>query len=167
MSNNYTSLLHLPKLPDIFVNEGLQGNYQYTESPYTYSAPAPLFADSEFCQILTQQFGDILCKYHKNTAYSVYDWHMDKNRLCALNWVIKSSVDAKVFYRTKNHHNMIWSIEELCYKDLTPTLLNTSQQHCVINNSPEERIILSVSIYNNYTFQDVVEFLSSLSITDY
>ena len=92
---------------------------------------------------------------------------MDKGRRCAINWVIKTNPKALTLFRDNAEWQAIHKIEEVDYIMYKPTLINTMHRHCVINCYPEERIILSVSVNERYSFDEVKEFLQSLDIKEY
>lgn len=167
MSDKFYQLINLPPLPKEIIADGLSDGFEYTVSPYAYAKRAALFHETEFCKLLKHRFGTIGAKYLKNAPNSFYDWHTDKIRNCSLNWIIKASSGAKTFYRDKNHNKFFWNLEEVIYNVSCPTLLDTTQEHCVFNNSPDERTILSVSILDGQSYQDVLEFLQTLNISNY
>lgn len=167
MSTKFYQLTNLPPLSQEIVADGLADGFEYTVSPYAYAKPATLFYDTEFYQLLTDQFGKVGCKYLKNPPNSYYDWHTDKIRNCALNWIIKTNPGAKTFYRANNQSRFFWDLEEVSYNTTCPTLLDTKQEHCVFNNNPEDRVILSVTILNDHSYNDVLEFLTSVDIKKY
>jgi hypothetical protein len=168
MISNYSQLINLPALPMPYINEGLESdNFEFFDGPYVCAKPAKMFATTDFYKLLQDKFGSIMCRYLKNPPNSFYDWHIDKNRNCGINWVIKSNAHAKTFYRSENHHKLFWNIEEIKYTHAVPTLIDTSQQHCVFNNYHDDRIVMSLSIFNNHTYQSVLEYLTSLTIIKY
>jgi len=167
MSNKFYQLINLPTLPTEIIADGLANGFEYTESPYAHAKRAALFHETEFSKLLKHQFGTIGAKYLKNSPNSFYDWHTDKIRNCSLNWIIKTNPGAKTFYRSNNHDKFLWDLEEVVYHASCPTLLDTTQEHCVINNHSEERIILSVSILDGHSYADVLAFLKSINIEKY
>ena len=168
MSNNdnFSVMEHLPILPAVYTKEAFSGEFVYTQSPFVYTTPASLFTKTQFYKTLENQFGLIKCKYLKNPPNSLYDWHCDRSRHCALNWIVKTTPDARTFYRSENKHKFFWDLDQVDYRESYPTLLNTKNEHCVYNNSTEERIILSLSICD-YPYHQVREFLKLLDITAY
>jgi len=167
MSAKFYQLTNLPPLPQEIVADGLTDGFEYTASPYAYAKRATLFYDTEFYKLLKNQFGEVGCKYLKNAPNSFYDWHTDKIRNCALNWIISTNPNAKTFYRSNNHNKFFWDLEEVIYNIDCPTLLDTKQEHCVFNNHFDYRTILSVTILNNHLYDDVLEFLKSVNIEKY
>lgn len=176
MSTRFTELLNLPQLSDLYINEGLNSPFKYTEPnsvndgrtlSSVYATLANSFSKTDFVRLLEKRFGNVVARYLKNPPHSIYDWHIDKNRLCTINWIVKSNTDARVWYRSNNQHRLFWDLEEITYQEHYPTIFDTSVEHSVFNNSDEERIILSLSLTDGPTYQEVVDFLTSLKITQY
>lgn len=167
MSNKFYQLTNFPPLPQEIITDGLTEPYEFTVSPYTLSRRAELLYLTDFYKVLTNQFGKVECKYLRNTANSYYDWHVDKNRQSALNWIIKTNPGASTFFRSNNQSKFFWDLEEVIYSIEYPTLLNTKQEHCIVNNYAEERTILSVSILNDHSYKTVLEFLQTIKIDQY
>lgn len=167
MSTKFCQLSNLPPLPPEIIAEGLADGYEYTTSPFACAKLATLFRKTDFYNLSKNYFGDVGCKYLKNPPNSYYEWHVDKKRNCALNWIIKTNPDARTFYRNNNQSKFFWELEEVVYNAEFPTLLDTKQEHCVFNNCPEERTILSMSIFSDHSYADVLAFLQSLDIKKY
>ena len=168
VSSPFHQIKNLPALPDFIINEALSAEpaYQYWQKPFVLTKVSDLFQHTLIGKILVEKFGNIAARYYKTPAHSYYDWHVDGskigNRKCALNWIVKTNSESRTFYR-KHHHNLLfWDLIEACYGLDCPTLLDVQQQHCVFNNGDDERIILSISIYNDHSYLDVLEFLTSL-----
>lgn len=167
MQTKFFQIKNLPPLPELYVKEGLDNGFEFSASPYILAKPATLFNSTNFRKILDNRFGEVVCRYLKNPPNSLYDWHIDKVRRCSLNWIIKTNPGAKTFYRSQLRHRLFWDIEEVKYDIECPTLLDTKQEHCVFNNWPEDRIILSISILNDHSYEETLEFLTSLNIDQY
>lgn len=167
MSTKFYQLTNLPPLPQEIVADGLADGFEYTVSPFAYAKRAALFHDTNFCKMLKDQFGTIGAKYLKNFPNSFYDWHTDKIRNCSLNFIIRSNPGAKTFYRNNQHDKFFWELEEVQYSSNCPTLLDTTHEHCIFNNYPEERTILSVSFLDHDSYADVLALLKSLTISKY
>lgn len=169
MSTKFCQLTNLPPLPETCIAEALADGFEFTASPFTCAKTATMFQDTAFYKLLSDTFNaeHISAKYLKNPPNSFYEWHIDKVRNCSLNWIIKSNSGAKTFYRSNNHNRFFWDIEEIKYNADCPTLLDTTHEHCIFNNYPEERIILSVSIRNNHSYADILTFLKALTISKY
>jgi hypothetical protein len=166
MSNKFCQLPNLPVLPEHIVADGLTNGFEYTASPFTYAKKAPSFHETIFYKLLEKQFGkeNCNCKYLKNSPNSYYEWHTDKIRKCALNYIVNTSSNAKTFYREYTHNKNFFELEEVIYSEQFPTLIDTTHEHCVFNNCPEERVIFTISILN-HSYQEVLKFLQSLEIS--
>jgi hypothetical protein len=164
MLKNYHKIINLPKLDDCFIQEALTNDYRLVLKPDSYRADATLFNNSNFAKLVTNQFDIVDAVYLKTNPMTLYDWHVDKNRTCSLNWVIKTNSKAMTLYR-ESVTGLYWNIDEVEYDLYKPTLLNTKVEHCVINNFPEDRIILSMSFWHPY--ETVLSFLKDLSFTNY
>jgi len=167
MSIKFFQLTNLPPLSPEIVADGLDDQFEFTVSPYTLAKPARLFYETNFYKILTDQFGEIGCKYFRNPANSYYDWHVDKRRQSALNWVIATNPGAGTFFRDNNRSKFFWDLEEVVYSTSCPTLINTTQEHCVVNNYSKERTILSLTVRGENSYDTVLEFLQSVNINQY
>lgn len=151
---------NLPALSDDIINEALNSEYFWSLKPNTFKCDAKLFKSSRFFKLLEEKFGWCNASYIKNFPFMLYDWHIDQSRSSSLNWVIKTNPKASTFYRDfyendpfskkiseSGNRPLFWKLQEVDYTLYKPTILNTSMPHCVINNSSEERIILSVSVH--------------------
>ena len=167
MSTKFHHLVNLPALPEAIIREGLNSKFEYVEFPVTYSASSRLFKNSNFYKLLLDQFGLPHVAFLKNSPMSWYNWHMDKGRSCAINWVIKSNPKAMTLFRDTHDWQAIHEIEEVDYVLHCPTILDTTHRHCVINNGLEYRIILTVGVNEIHSYKEVNEFLQSLIIKEY
>jgi len=165
--NKFCQLPNLPALPENIIADGLADGFEYTDLPFTYTKKDLAFHTTVFYKLLEKQFGKENCepKYLKNAPNSFYDWHTDKARKCALNYIVRTNSNAKTFYRTPLPTKMFFELEEVIYSDQFPTLIDTTHEHCVFNNHPEERVILTISIWN-HSYQEVLKFLQSVEITE-
>jgi len=163
MSNKFCQLPNLPVLPENIIVDGLTDGFEYTALPFTYAKKAPSFHETAFYKLLEKQFGEenCNCKYLKNPSNSYFDWHTDKIRKCALNYIVSNNPNAKTFYRTYLGNKMFFELEEVIYSEQIPTLIDTTHEHCVFNNHPEERVIFTISILN-HSYQEVLKFLQSV-----
>ena len=167
MSNCHTPILDFPTLPDFIIQEGLTGIYKKYQTPYSFAAVASHIKNSNFYKALGNTFGEISVDYFKNEPNSLYDWHVDYKRSCSINWVIKTGPGALTFFKTNYVKPFFWDLEKVHYELYKPTVLDTTKNHCVINNSDEERIILSISIFKKNSYIEVVDYLQNLSSKDY
>jgi hypothetical protein len=122
--------------------------------------------------------------YFLSSVYNIYDtrWdyitpvHIDSNRYCALNIPIENVEGSyTVYYELHNEliSNLIPSraystvesekIEKFRFTLDRPTIINTKIPHNIIhNNTKNNRIIMSWSVNENYTFDDVKKILMSM-----
>jgi hypothetical protein len=170
-SNYYHHLPNLPLLPQKFIDEGLAANYPLKFLPTGYYSPSS-FTQTNFVKRLEKEFGFCCSGFLKNLPNSYYDWHIDLDRYCAINWVIKTNPRAVTMYREiiptppEIKKKFLYNIFEVEYSLAAPTLLNTAEEHCVVNPHHEERIILT-TIIKPAKFVDVRDFLSQLQIIEY
>jgi hypothetical protein len=167
MPNCHTLIADFSILPDPMIQEALTGNYKKHQTPYSFAANANQMKASNFYKKLEDSFGEINVDYLKNEPNSLYDWHVDYNRSCSINWVIQTNPKAVTLFRTNHLKPFFWDIEEVQYELYKPTVLDTTKSHCVINNYFEERIILSLSIFKKNAYNEVVNYLQNLSPKDY
>ena len=163
----HTQLYNLPALPAYVIQEALESTFIPKQQPYNYSAVATAMMDTVFYKDLVNVFGKVDCDYLQNKPNSLYDWHTDLNRTCAINWVIKTNPGALTLIRYEYSKPFFWNLEQVQYELYKPTVLNTGKFHCVINNYNDDRIILSMSIYSKNGYTDVVEYLQNLKIDNY
>jgi hypothetical protein len=170
-------LSNLPILSEKYITEALETDYQFTDYPNIYRGESS-FGHSGFCGLLKNRFGEVSANFCKNLPRSVYNWHIDSSRESAINWVIKTNPMAKTYYRNEydndilthnrlkdNKRVLFFELEEVDYTILKPTLLNTTFNHMVINDSDEDRIILTVTV--PATYHEIKEFINILTIGHY
>ena len=179
MKNLHHCFDHLPDLPDEIVQEGLNGQYEVIEVPNVIRCIPKAFHDTDFYKNFVSNLGRTNAVYLKNYSHSAYNWHRDMNRQCAVNWVIKTSPGAATYFaqpydddklnynRVRDNKQILFlQLEEVKYKILKPVIINTAYNHSVFNNSPEERIILSLVPFEA-SFDEVKNYLENLSISKY
>lgn len=164
MPDPFFQLRNLPALPDFLIDEAMADEpvYEYWQKPFVLTRISSLFQTTPLGQALVDKFGDIAARYYKTPSHSYYDWHLDGKRKCALNWLVKTNPEARTFYRDRRHNLLFWDLIEARYDLDHPTLIDTQREHCVYNNGDDERIILSVSIFNDHSYLDVLYFLAAL-----
>jgi hypothetical protein len=170
---SYFQHLDLPELPQKYIDEGLNADYRIINSPRLFWADCS-FSETEFFKKVNAKFGNCYVKYYLNPPSSYYDWHVDMNRFCTINWVVKSNPEARTFYRepiqelvSPDKDPIFFHLTELKYQGRKPTLLNATIKHCVANNWPETRIILSMSLFKPTTYEQALEFLQTIKIDEY
>jgi hypothetical protein len=179
MSEKFFHISNVPILPDYIVREALESKYEINDYPNIIRAKAYQFEATDFFKNFSLAFGACNAHYLKFFPNSLYDWHIDRKRMCGINWVIKTNPKASTFFRepydhdflyhnrvAKNERILFWNLEEVDYTLLKPTLMNTAVDHCVVNNYPEERIILTVNCKEG-AYNDVKAYLQSLTIDSY
>jgi hypothetical protein len=182
MSELHSRITNLPTLDDKYVQAALTAEYYIAESPHGYKSRAVLFEQSDFFKQLKQKFGErVRAFYIKSFPMSVYDWHVDVGRSCGVLWPIQTSAGASTYFKKpyddprlyqdridKNRIVIFWALDEVVYEAHQPTLIDTTSPHCVINNSPDERIMLNVSVGDETVkYQELKDFLESFAITSY
>jgi hypothetical protein len=165
--NKFSYLLdNLPELTPEMLNEALTNEYWNTERPFMCISGAYTMRRTKFVEHLENTFGKVTVCFLKTSPYQLYDWHTDPTRSCAINWLVKSNPGAITLHRWNNTGRYYWDIEEVKYQLLKPTLFNVKQDHCVINNFGDERIILSISVME-YPYDEVLTYLKNLDIEKY
>jgi len=179
MTDKFTHFPNLPCLPDDVIQEALTIEYTILEHPHIIRSTAHKFKETEFFRKFSLAFDDCNASYMKFFPNSFYDWHIDRGRKCGINWVIKTNPRSSAFFRSHYnsgvlYHNRVaqkapvlyWKLEEVDYTLYKPTLMNTDFEHCVVNNYPEERIILTLNSKDG-TYSDIKEWLQNLKIDQY
>ena len=158
----------MPLLSTEFINEGICGEYQ-TPPPEIdnirtsrTTKAKTTFTNSTFIQDLKQKLSpNIHACFFRNDPHSAYDWHTDSvgNRKCVINYLLSTNAGAMTLFREPTIR-LNYKIAECPYILYKPMLLNVELEHCVINNSPDYRYILSVSL-PDVTFAQAVKFFNN------
>ena len=162
--NFFQHLNNFPALPSIYVEEALASNYGLADSTKIYSANSEIFKKSKFYKILLNQFGYVNADFLKVSSKTIYNWHRDKGRKCALNWPLISDTKNLTLIKDSTIKQQIFEFQEVEYVNLKPTLLNTTYSHCVINPTQTDRLILTVSVHENCSYENMKSFLNTLNI---
>jgi hypothetical protein len=169
MEELYYCFEDYPTLQSSFMSEGLSAEYKEHFHPHDFRSPCS-FGNTKFVRTLKQNIGEVTALWIKNPPNTLYNWHIDKDiRKCSINFVIKQSDKAVALYRKP-----MYDVKEVIYyKTYTvkyiigkPTILNVKKEHCVINPSDEERIILSLCVRES-SYEDTLNFMKTLNITEY
>jgi hypothetical protein len=128
-----------------------------------------LVEDDPYLVSLRKQFPFLSKMYNIYTVYGkgTIPMHIDAARDCAFNIPISNTVDSDtIFYRLKDEtleveysenriYNVVKSpvVEMYRFSLLTPTLINNSVPHEVINHSVATRVILSWSVNKQHDFE--------------
>lgn len=173
MNHDYYRHLDLPPLPDRYIQEGLNANYKVIEKPRLIWARST-FDETDFFKEINEHFGRCYVKYYFNPPDSLYDWHVDSNRHCAINWVVKTNPEARAIFREPStdlnqglKKPIFYDIHELKYQGSSPTILNATYEHCIANNYPDTRIILTMSVFKPATYHEVLDFILNMKCKDY
>lgn len=174
---NFFHFTNFPDLQREIIDEGLNAKYEWWVTPNNLRAETTTFQHTEIYKVIVDNFGYCKAAFYKNLPFMLYDWHSDNNRMASINWVIQSDDHAYCFFRDliegdpyskeileRGYSNpLFWQLEKVEYKLYRPTILRTKAKHSVINASPKERIILSVTIGTPYTtYEEIKYFLSNL-----
>jgi hypothetical protein len=171
LDNCFYQLDHLPLLGKEFVNEGINGNFRSPRPEIdgirtTRTTKADTtFTNSKFIQDLKQKLSpNIHACFFRNDPYSLYDWHTDSvgNRKCVINYLLTDNIGSLTLFR-KSVSRLNYQITECPYTLYRPMLLNVELEHCVINNSPNYRYILSVSL-PDVNFEQAMDFFKSYQV---
>jgi len=175
----FYQLSHLPLLDQEYINEGLAAEYQLPAAeingvltPRVTKAITSSFNDSKFIQDLRQKLNThVEVVYFRNNPRTLYDWHSDisvnikKSRYCAINFLLNIVHNSLTLFReptTRLNYNII----ECPYILYSPMLFNTQHKHCVINNSNQNRYIMSVTPFN-ISYHEALDFFKTYTIDSY
>ena len=162
----YSKLIsNLPILSSEMLEEAFNNVYVETKEPYMYLTEANVMTNSSFFQNLKKNLCAAKVEFFKTKPFQLYDWHTDPRRGTAINWLVKAHPSAITLHRSNHNNRYYWDIEVVDYKLNMPTLFDIKQEHCVVNHTNEERIILSASLM--CTFDEAYEYLTSLNIDTY
>ena len=171
--SNFFHHLDFPELPEKYIKEAINAKYELVLSPRLYWADSS-FNETNFFKTINDRFGKCYVKYYLNPPNSFYDWHIDMNRYCTINWVVKTNNEARTFYRepikeavTEGRNPVMFHLTELKYNNRKPTLLNATHDHCVVNNFNDTRIILTMSLFKPTGYEEALNFIRNMKIDNY
>jgi len=145
----------------------------HTEIPGMASHHRLVGSDEYLCLVREQYpfLGNIYNIYSTSQNY-ITPVHVDAARNCALNIpIINTENSHTVFYKTNNNletkeiskrvYHLISSevIEVFRFTLVKPTLINTKMPHGVLDSGDQNRIIMSWSVNNDYTYNDIKKIL--------
>jgi len=169
MQNYFYCLRNLPDLDQDSINEANRSTFVEEFKPHVFRAKCSFDHRSELIKSLRKEFINVRSTWLMNPPNSMYDWHSDKfGRNCAINIPVKMPIESGAFFRKKMNpeepkYGKYFHLYKIDYELYKPTILNVLEEHCVMNLSDQERIILSISIENeNVFYKDVVEFMKTL-----
>ena len=173
---NHCLLPHFPDLPEKYYQEYKNSTYNLEFHPNVLSG-ACSFENSKLAKRINEQFNlQIWSRFHKMPSRTMYDWHKDRGgRQCALNWIIKETPNSYCFFgnhKTEFHTEEKYSGDLIYFYDIDsveyvwkkPTLLNVRNRHLIVNNSDEDRIIMSVSLSVDY--KTALKYLNGIQVTE-
>ena len=164
MEDFYYCCEHFPDVDKVFVDQAVNGTYKQHYRPNYYWAPST-FLLTKFVADMSRVLKVLTTCYVKNPPYFLYDWHIDDpQRNCSINIPLVASNNAHTFFRTHIKSNE-YTLHEVKYIMFKPTVLNIKHEHCVINNSDSDRIVLNISLKGSY--KDTVDYLKNLQFSDY
>lgn len=180
MNEFYFSLDHLPAVDASYLELAEQAPYAYPDPVQPRSQVigclAREFADTQFVRDLKKQFGEnkVLPAFLKNPPGTIYDWHRDiahperGARLCGINWLLTSEESVFTLFRVPNSATgrLIHKIKVLPYVRFRPVLFNTQEEHCVINFTDQDRLILSVG-FHDVPYEQAKAFLAAYHCDTY
>jgi len=167
--NVYSIFPHLPNLNNSYLEEARRSNFIRPFLDETLRFPEVAkssFENTKFIKDLSEQFGHARAYYLKNDPQSCYDWHIDKKRKTAINFLLNDVGNAVTFFKGEDD-GLYSSIVKLPYELYRPTLLDSSIFHTVFNYSDKTRYILSVGFEVGVTYTQVCDFLNNYQTTDY
>lgn len=171
---HFTNFLDLP--PEV-IEEAKNANYEWWATPNNFRADTTTFFKTDLFRIIVERFGYCNAAFYKNLPFTYYDWHTDMNRQASVNFVIQGDEHAHCFFRDLIDSDpyskeilergysspLFWQLQKVEYNLFKPTILRSQSKHCVVNVSPNDRIILSLSIGRTTTsYNEIKQFLSSL-----
>jgi hypothetical protein len=174
MPNYFYKLLQFPTLPEFIVKEAIGAEYNLTLKPNLYKCDTSSFNQTNFFKSTQQHFGrKCFTRYYLTHPNSYYGWHVDSNRQFAMNWVVKDTPCSFCFFKepiveaiNPDFHPLFHNLIQVDYDLYKPTIINTSLEHCVINNYNDRRIILTMTV-PDVSFEEGVEYFSKLHLDSY
>jgi hypothetical protein len=174
MSSYFQKLSCYPVIPGFIVQEALGAEYKLSQNPKLYKCDTSSFRQTDFFDSVQRHFKkNCGARYYLTHPNSYYGWHVDGNRQFAINWVIKDTPCSFCFFKepiieaiTPNFHPLFYNLIQVDYDLYKPTIINTSLEHCVINNYNDRRIILSMTV-PGVSFEEGVEYFSNLHLDSY
>lgn len=163
----FAFLNNLPQFPDKCIKEAINAKYDQVYRPDLLRAFSS-FNNTTFVKDLQRRFGKCGGMYLKNLPMTYYDWHIDMNRQCSINWLLLNEGGSALYREhipSTDGKSITYKISKVEYALYKPTMLDVTKEHCVINDTGEQRIIFSLSF--DAPFADVYKHVSALHLTDY
>lgn len=165
----YYHLSQLPPLPEKYVKEAIESNYAFKISHWHTDSNSwradSSFNETDFMKVLKEHYKDnfILPSpvYLKNGPMQGYEWHVDKQRTCVINYVLTENTPSYVLFREKINAFFFDIIGPVPYILKEPFLFEAKIEHSVFNLSDKDRLIMSIGFFGP-TYSEVKEFLATL-----
>jgi hypothetical protein len=103
--------------------------------------------------------------YLKNGPMQGYEWHIDRQRTCVINFVLTENDPAYVIFRKKINSFFFDIFGPVPYELGMPFLFNAKIEHSVFNLSNKDRLIMSIGFFGP-SYDEVREYLSTLPPVD-
>jgi hypothetical protein len=170
-------LENFPDMEQEFVNQGLTTEYQLEKirprAILYRSIFPPRIENSHIYRYISERFDIQKAAWLMFPPKTNYNWHVDshgyktlsdssgdvskKGRNCAINIPIQVPDEAATYVGEPFFHPQgstlppVWyGIERVKYVIYKPTILNIQKEHCVINPTDSSRIVLSISLKEEY-----------------
>lgn len=158
-----------PNLSQSIIQEGSTATFTEHYYPHVYKADCS-FGGCDFIKLLKQNLGDVTALWIQNPPNTLYDWHIDREiRQCSINFEIEENPNAMALFREpigKGKDIIYYNIHKVKYAIGKPTVLNVKSPHCVINQSDEPRVILSLCVHKS-SYKETVDYMKTLNISEY
>ena len=173
LSTSFYHLPHLPKLELEYIQPAFTTEYILPEPEFngvktsrSVWANSP-FSETKFFQDLQTHVGKpFTALYYKFEPMTVYDWHTDRDRNCAINFILSPDPNYMTIFREPTNNRILYNIKICDYTLYCPTLFNTCVSHTVINYSNMPRYILTVAS-KTATLSEVKDFVDNYTISSY
>jgi len=169
MEELYYCFENYPTVHPSFMAEGLNAEYTEHFHPHDFRSKCS-FEYTDFMQTLRENIGEVTALWIKNPPNTFYNWHIDKDiRKCSINFVIKQSDKSLALFRKPMYDTqqiIYYKTQTVKYILGKPTILNVKKEHCVVNPSDEERIILSLCVRQS-SYEDTLAFMKTLNLSEY
>ena len=87
---------------------------------------------------------------------TIYNWHKDGNRKCAINMLVNDAPSKCVFNVSTDGYMTKYA--ELKYKEETYYLFNTEEPHMIVNGD-KPRYLMSINFGSELTYHQLIELV--------
>lgn len=169
----YSQLNQFPVLPAKYIEEAKASEYTFKISKWHTDSNAwradTSFNRTDFMRALREHYADNVILpapvYLKNGPMQGYEWHIDKQRTCVINFVLTENNPAYVLFREKINSFFFNIIGPVPYTLGKPFLFNAKIEHSVFNLSDKDRLIMSIGFFGP-TYNEVKDYLLTLPPVD-